>query len=146
MSIRSLTLGGILPRIKSETKTTNFKATPSRRATIIMSRAVASPAVSRARRNFRVSAVVPWLSAAACAAVIVVSAMYLFSINLYSAKGYDLKKQQAIVRDLTARQQQLIIKQAEIGSIAQLNSAATAEQLVQITDEEFIQPRQLSAR
>jgi hypothetical protein len=65
---------------------------------------------------------------------------------MYAAKGYDLKKQQAKVRDLTAQHQQLIIKQAEIGSIAQLSSAAASESLVQITDEEFIHPKQLTSR
>jgi hypothetical protein len=145
MSIRSLTLGSFFPRVKSETKTEVTKTV--RRPTIITSRSFSTGhAAVRQSRRAKLTSFVPWLSAAACAGVIAVSGLYLFSINLYAAKGYDLKRQQAAVRELTAQQQQLIIKQAEIGSIAQLASQASADQLVQITDEEFIQPKQLSAR
>jgi hypothetical protein len=143
MSIRSLALGGIIPWTKSEPKLTAVSTV--RRPTIISSRTIARPG-TRTRSRLNLASAVPWLSFLAGFAVIAASGLYLFSINMYAAKGYDLKKQQALVRELTAKQQQLIIKQAEVGSIAQLNSAATAEQLVQITDEEFIQPKELSVR
>lgn len=71
---------------------------------------------------------------------------YVYMINAYASKGYELKKQQAIINELEETHKRLVIEQAASGSIVKINDVASSAQMVPVTGEEFLTANQVSSR
>jgi hypothetical protein len=67
-------------------------------------------------------------------------------INAYASKGYELKKQQAVMQELQETHKRLVIEQAASGSIVKINDVASAARMVPVTGEEFLVANQVSSR
>jgi hypothetical protein len=78
--------------------------------------------------------------------IVVTFLAYVFGINQSAAKGYEIKKQQQKLSQLKEQNEQLQVRAAEIGSMTQIQMEAATNQLVQITNQEYLQPNQLSQR
>lgn len=155
---KSFSLTSIVPKISSVTKSDVSAKVTHKRATgkVLMIRPAAgragaksaarSRSRSRGRSLFRSSAWVSTASAAGLACLVALFGLYIYTINAYSAKGYELKKQQAAMADLEETHKQLMIKQASSGSILRINDVASAAKMVPVTGEEFLVANQLSTR
>ena len=140
MSTKTLSLSAIIPRIKSETKSA-ARPTTNRRA-VVVPRAKATTAVSRAvARSF-----VPAVSVVGVMAIVSMIGFHLFMVNAYAAKGFELKRHQAAITQLTEQQKQLVVREAEMGSIMKVHDVAVEYGLVPIVKEEFLNTKQLSQR
>jgi len=138
MSTKSLFLGISVPKVFSETKA---PALPRARGQVLVPRARTGSAISRGATSL-----VPFVSATAILAILVMLGFHLFMVNAYSGKGSDLKRTQAAIVELTEQQKKLIVQQAELGSFMKVNDVASTYGLVPVTDEEFISPNQLTQR
>lgn len=140
MSSKSIPFGwlGALPKIASETKT------PSRslnRSTIVLGK-------SATRRSFS------WKfslnkETASIGLVVVTAGMlvaYVFGINQSAAKGYEVTREKNKLNELVEDNRKLLVRVAEVGSIVQIQQEAEANQLVQITNQEYLEVNQFSQR
>lgn len=147
MTSKSYTLTSFIPRItsvvKSEVKTS--RATP-KRATgqVLINRSAAKPV--RATNRLRGGAWVSMVSAGALATLVMIFGFYIYSINTYASKGYELKKEQAQIKQLEETNKRLVIDQAASGSIVKINDVASADHMVPVTGEEFLVANQVSSR
>lgn len=137
--LKALSIGTFIPTIRSETKTKSI-APQYRRATVMPRSATAT--VSRPKA----ASWVPFLSAAALAAIIVTLGFQLYMVNAYATKGYELKHHQQTVRELGDEQKYLLVQQSEMGSISKVNDVAGLHGLVPVTDEEFLTTSQLTQK
>jgi cell division protein FtsL len=74
------------------------------------------------------------------------SSFYIYMINAYASKGYELKKQQAVMKELTNTNKRLMIEQAATASIMKVNDVAATAGMVPVTSEEFLVNPQLSVK
>ncbi len=159
---KTFTLNSIIPRITSVTKTdsapakTSLKRANGRVLTMRSGKSVktstaATPtrgkkgiarSVSRLLSGNWVGAV----SATGMVAVVVGMGFYVFMINAYASKGYELKRQQAVIEELTETHKRLVIEQAASGSIVKVNDVASTAGMVPVTGEEFLVANQISKR
>lgn len=147
---KAFTLTSMIPRISSVTKTESApKASASSKRSgsqSFTSRSLrsASAASSRGRavsRNW-----VGMVSAAGVLAIVFGLGFYIYTINASASKGYDFKKQQAVVDELAETQKRLMIEQAAMGSIVKVNDVASTAGMVPVTGEEFLVANQISKR
>lgn len=137
---KAFTLNSIIPRISSFTKTDaliTHQGQPKRASTRTSVRATA--------RNFSTG----WVGIASIVGLIAAIAglgFYIYTINASASKGYDFKKQQAVVDELTATNKRLTIQQAALGSIVKVNDVAATSGMVPVTGQEFLVAGQLSKR
>lgn len=146
MSSKSLSLSGVLPKIISITKTGTGYDMPKRS---ISRKAIVMPGLAGRRALIGLRAMqgmIPFVSIAAIAMIIGLLGFHLYMVNAYSGKGFELKRHQAAITDLTERQKQLLIEQAQLGSIMKVNDAATAFGLVPVSHEEYVTPNQLTQK
>ena len=102
---------------------------------------------SRVRRRAASPADIKYYLAVGLAVLATVMLMaYIFGINQSAAKGYEISKAKAKLSLLQEENQKLQIRLAEAGSIAQIQTEATANHLVQITSQEYLQDIRLSQR
>lgn len=148
MSSKSFTFNSIIPRISSITKAeAKSREAAPKRATgrVLVARASsASAAPSRTRPNL--NGMVGFASAAGLLAVVVALGFYVYMINAYASKGYELKQQQAAMQEVTETNKRLVIQQAALGSIVKVNDVAATSGMVPVTGEEFLVANHLSAR
>ncbi len=148
---KAFTLNSIIPRITSITKTEvrSNGGVKLKRATgrVLTTTRTNSRAKSPAKRS-RVftSNWVGAFSAAGLAVAVISLGFYVFMINAYASKGYELKRQQAAIEQLTETQKQLVIQQAASGSIVKVNDLASTAGMVPVTSEEFLVANQISKR
>jgi hypothetical protein len=127
MSTRTLKLNSFFPTVQSTVRTASnseAKAAPAR------------------RRNSN------WVGITSLLTLVLVTAglgFYVYMINAYASKGYDLKKQQAAMQELTATEKRLVVEQAALGAIGKVNEVASATGMVPVTSEEFLAANQLSS-
>lgn len=157
---KTFTLNSIIPRITSVTKTESLGKTALKRAngrvltmrsvkptkakTVSSLRAKNSP--MKALSRFFSGNWVSYVSATSFVAVVVGMGFYVFMINAYASKGYELKRQQAVIEELTETQKQLVIQQAASGSIVKVNDVASTAGMVPVTGEEFLVANQISKK
>lgn len=152
---KAFTLTSIIPRITSITKTevrsnsgVKLKRANGRVLTITRSNArsnaSAKPAVKRSR--IFSSNWVGSFSTVGLVAVVAGLAFYVYGVNASASYGYELKRQQSVVQELTETQKQLVIQQAASGSIVRVNDVASTAGMVPVTSEEFLVANQISKR
>ena len=139
MSTKSLFLGIAVPKVFSETKSA---ALPRARGQVVLPRSKTTP-VSRSVSG---SNLVPFVSATVIVALAVMLGFHLFMVNAYSGKGFELKRTQAAISELTQQQKALTVRQAELGSFLKVSDLATSLGLVPVTDEEYITSNHLTQR
>ena len=142
---KAFTLNSIFPSITSVTKT----EASAKRATgrIVPTRAMQQSRATATPRMRAFSA--KWVgsaSAAGLAMVVVALGFYVYTINVSASKGYDFKKQQAVVDELNETQKRLVIQQASMGSIVKVNDVASTAGMIPVTGEEFLVASQISKR
>lgn len=149
---KAFTLTSIIPRISSVTKTevrshggVKLKRATGRVLTATRTNAHAKPSVAKRGRAFT-SNWVGTFSAAGLVVAVISLGFYVFMINAYASKGYELKRQQAVIEQLTETQKQLVIQQAASGSIVKVNDLASTAGMVPVTSEEFLVANQISKR
>jgi hypothetical protein len=148
MSTKSLALGNLwggLPLVRSVLKE------ESRKSPLVVRRgsAVTLPRMqAKSKRSFglSLSGAKSWLSALLVVATAGMLLAYVFGINQSAAKGYEIKKQQSKLNQLVEQNKKLMVRAAEMGSIVQIQNEAEANQLVQITNQEYLQVNQLTQR
>src|SRR5262245_1034871 len=113
---KALSIGSFIPGLSSETKT-SFTQPRYQRATI-MPRSAAAPSRVSSR------GILPYVSAGALAISLITLAFHLYMVNAYATKGYELKKHQQAIRELTDKQKYLLVQQSELGSISKVNDVA----------------------
>ncbi len=138
MSTKSLILGISVPKIFSETKSS---ALPRARGQVLLPRTKTTTTISRSAANL-----VPFVSATAILAIVVMLGFHLFMVNAYSGKGFELKRTQAAIAELTEQQKKLIVQQAELGSIMRVSDVAATYGLVPVTEEEFVTTNHLTQK
>lgn len=158
---KSFTLNSIIPKITSVTKTETApaKSKPvlkSAKGRVVTMRSMKSSAAaparaksSSARRSLSRFLSGNWIgtvSAAGVLAIVVGMGFYVFMINNSASKGYELKRQQAVMEELTETQKRLVIQQAASGSIVKVNDVASTSGMVPVTGEEFLVANQISKR
>lgn len=165
---KTFTLNSIIPRITSVTKTeassskpkATLKRAKGRVLTIRSAKAVkANTAASTSRVKVGVirSSVRSisrflngnWIgnaSAVGLVAIVVGMGFYVFMINASSSTGYELKRQQAAIQELTEVHKSLVIQQAASGSIVKVNDVASTAGMVPVSGEEFLVANQISKR
>lgn len=143
MNSGSFRLSSIIPSISSVTKTTSGKVVSGNRTTYGRAYSAAATA-GRSRVQTR-----NWVSrASALGAVAVVLGLgfYIYTINAAVSKGYELKAQQAVVKELQETQKRLVVQQAALGSIVKVNDLASTAGMVPVTGQEYLVANQLSSR
>lgn len=130
MATKTLVLNNFGPRLSVETK--SFASSRSSRK------------MSLGKKRF--SGILSLLSTAMLLFSVVISGAHLFTVNIYAAKGFELKQHHMKVAELEEQGKKLMVKQAEIASLAQLNDLANAQGLVPVTIEEFVNNPQFSQR
>ncbi len=160
---KSFTLNSIIPRITSVTKTeaAPAKSKPvlkSAKGRVLTMRSVksakattASPVRAKGGIGRSISRLLNgnWVgsvSAVGVVAIVVGMGFYVFMINNSASKGYELKRQQAAMEELTETQKRLVIQQAASGSIIKVNDVASTSGMVPVTGEEFLVANQISKR
>ncbi len=160
---KSFTLNSIIPKITSVTKTeaASAKSKPvlkSAKGRVVTMRSMksSSAAVAQARaksgsarRSLSRFVSGNWIgtvSAAGVLAIVVGMGFYVFMINNSASKGYELKRQQAVMEELVETQKRLVIQQAASGSIVKVNDVASTSGMVPVTGEEFLVASQISKR
>lgn len=138
-----------IPRLTSVTKSAVSPKAASKRATasgsgkVLM---VRPSAKATGRKRFRNA---NWVSMVSAFGVVVIAlsfGFYVYMINAYASKGYELKKQQAVMKELEETHKRLVIEQAASGSIVKINDVASAARMVPVTGEEFLVANQVSTR
>ena len=150
MSTKSLAWGlfGGVPSVRSETKEAPGHAAPRR--AIVMDRPGA--ARSRSLTRSRPLALLRGetrtkLAIALAVGVVLLSLAYIFGINQSAAKGYEVTAQKNKLNTLIEDNKKLLVRTAQAGSVSQIQDDASANQLVQITAQEYLQqPTQLTQR
>ena len=144
-----------MPRITSITKSdvTSSSKPSHKRATgkvLVTPRAhssrSASKGVSAVRGALKGNSWVSLASAAGVITLVVAFGFYVYMINAYASKGYELKKQQAVMKEIQETNKRLVIEQAASGSIVKINDVASAAKMVPVTGEEFLVANQISSR
>ncbi len=146
MNSKTLPFGIIFPKITSETKTASTVMPTAKAAKKTVVAIPRSAAIKTARRSISFGWIVPLTSLASVAIIIGLLGFHLYIVNAYSSKGYELKRHQAAITELTDKQNQLLVQQAEMASINKVNDAANHLGLVPITHEEYITTNQLSQK
>jgi hypothetical protein len=148
MSSKTFTFNTIIPRITSVVKGESQprKADAPKRATgrVLVARSAAAAPSSRARSGQ--SNLVSLVSATALVVIVVALGFYVYMINAYASKGYELKRQQAAMQEVLETNKRLVVQQAALGSIVKVNDVAATSGMVPVTGEEFLAAHQLSAR
>lgn len=144
---KAFTLNSIIPRISSVTKTESrsIETAKLKRATGRVLSATRTKTVAKRSRVISGN----WvgnLSAAGLVIVLAGLAFYVYGVNASASFGYDLKRQQAVIEELTETQKQLVIQQAASGSIVKVNDVASTAGMVPVTSEEFLVANQISKR
>jgi hypothetical protein len=144
----SKTFSLTIPRLTSITKSDVSPKSVHKRATgkVLMVRPSAKKAVASSRSRFRSAGWVSWASAGGVAVLAFSFGFYVYMINAYASKGYELKKQQAVMQELQETHKRLVIEQAASGSIVKINDVASAARMVPVTGEEFLVANQVSSR
>ena len=147
MSSKAFTFNTIIPRITSVVKSDAkaHKEAAPKRATgrVLVARSTsAAPSRSRVSNNSWVSLV----SATGLVVIVVALGFYVYMINAYASKGYELKRQQAAMQEVVETNKRLVVQQAALGSIVKVNDVASTSGMVPVTGEEFLVANQLSAR
>lgn len=146
MSSKSLSLGMVIPKIVSVTKTGNSyepsKRTINKKATVLP-RVAAGKSMALPRGG---QWVIPIASVASIAFIIGLVGFHLYIVNAYSSKGFELKRHQAAITELTEQQKRLLIEQAQLGSISKVNDAAGAFGLVPVSHEEYVSSNHLTKK
>ena len=159
---KTFTLNSIIPRITSVTKTdsapakTSLKRANGRVLTMRSGKSVKTSTAAtptRAKKGIvrSVSRLLSgnWIgavSATGMVSIVVGMGFYVFMINAYASKGYELKRQQAVIEELTETHKRLVIEQAASGSIVKVNDVASTAGMVPVTGEEFLVANQISKR
>lgn len=160
---KAFTLNSIIPKITSVTKTeassakpkANLKRANGRVLTMRSAKTVKATTASTPRAKTGMLRSISrffngnWVgsvSAVAVVAIVVGMGFYVFMINAYASKGYELKQQQAVIDELTETHKQLVIQQAASGSIVKVNDVASTAGMVPVTGEEFLVANQISKR
>lgn len=139
MSTKTLILGISVPKVFSETKSA---ALPRARGQVLMARTKSTAVSSRTTQ----ANLIPFISATVIVAIGVMLGFHLFTVNAYSSKGFELKRIQAAINQLTDQQKKLVVQQAELGSIVKVSDVAATYGLVPVTDSEFINTNHLTQR
>ena len=98
------------------------------------------------RKKFNVGNWVAPVSVLSVFALVAALGFYVYMINAYASKGYELKQQQAAMQEVTETNKRLVIQQAALGSIVKVNDVAATSGMVPVTGEEFLVANQLSSR
>lgn len=143
MSTKALSalLGG-WPKINNDTP----NARPTNRAAIVLPRGqTSSRSISRSWSlpNGQTQA---YAAVALSLAIAVLFVAYVFGINQSAAKGYEITKQKNKLNTLIEENKKLLVRTSEVGSILQIQDEAASHNLVQITNQEYLQTTQLSQR
>ena len=148
--------GFVAPVVKSEQKgaiskrAVSSSSAPARRSAISTSkssgrsipiRRAVTTRVFGGSRNFR-----SWFGLSLAVGIGVLSVAYVLGVNGYTATGYVIQKEQQNITQLQEEHKKLLVKTAEVGSIAQIQNEATLQNLVAVTSEEFLQPNHFSQR
>lgn len=136
-----------MPRISSITKSADVAPKAHKRATgkVLVMRSNATRAAAPPRSSSTAS----WLgltSAVGLGVLAISFGFYVYMINAYASKGYELKKQQAVMKEIQETNKRLVVEQAAQGSIVKVNEVASAAQMVPVTGEEFLMANQISSR
>lgn len=152
---KAFTLTSIIPRITSITKTevrshggVKLKRATGRVLTVTRSNARANTSAKSASKRSKIFST-NWVGNFSAAGLVVVTAglaFYVYGVNASASYGYELKRQQAVVQELTETQKQLVIQQAASGSIVKVNDLASTAGMVPVTSEEFLVANQISKR
>lgn len=159
---KAISFSSIMPSISSVTKKeakapANFKRATGRvinmSAKTSSKTAVKTASTRSTRSGFGLRSVaralagnIAYINAFCLLAVVVGLGFYVFMINAYASKGYELKRQQAAIDELTETQKQLVIQQAASGSIVKVNDLASTSGMVPVSGEEFLVANQISHR
>jgi hypothetical protein len=148
MSTKTFSFNTVIPRITSITKSDSKKTVPNRAKgkVLVVRSASSSSSRSNSRIKINASSFVGFASAAGLVAIVVALGFYVYMINAYASKGYELKRQQAVIKELTDTNKKLVIQQAAQSSIVRVNDVAATSGMVPVTGEEFLVASQLSAR
>ncbi|GEM_PF-6332166 len=125
-----------IPRIGSEAQNKTQTTFAQKKATSF-SRVVAVPIVKMASRKNHL----PWFKVSLTSLILVnVMAMltYFFGINMYAAKGYEIKQLHKKIDSLTTEQQKLSLKAAEFSSLTQVQAGIQTWEFVPVTQTEFV--------
>lgn len=146
MSTKSFSFSSVIPRITSITKSEpKARESAGKRATGRV--LVARPARTVSTRSrVRFNGMVGFASAAGLVVLVVALGFYVYMINAYASKGYELKRQQAAMEELAETNKRLVVQQAALGSIVKINDVAATSGMVPVTGEEFLAANQLSSR
>lgn len=146
MSTKTFTFNSIIPRISSVVKADSKqrKEAPKRATGRVLVARAASAAPSRGRINS--NSLISLMSATSLVAIVLALGFYVYMINAYASKGYELKRQQAAIQEVTETNKRLVVQQAALGSIVKVNDVAATSGMVPVTGEEFLVANQLSAR
>ena len=144
---KAFTLTSFIPRVSSVTKTETRAAetVKLKRATGRVMVSARSKAVPARTQTFSKN----WIGSFSAAGLVVLVAglaFYVYGVNASASYGYDLKKQQSVIEELTETQKQLVIQQAASGSIVRINDVASTAGMVPVTTEEFLVANQISKR
>lgn len=143
MTSKTLPFGVVIPKIVSETKTVVVKK--AARGAVVKPVTSVQKKSNRARLR-SMDIVVPFASLASLFLIIGLAGFHLYSVNAYSSKGFELKRHQAVIAELTEQNKRLVVRQAEMGSIMQVSDTATQLGLVPIAHEEYIVSKQITHR
>jgi hypothetical protein len=150
MSTKSLTwglfgTGGA--SVRDETKESSRAAHPLNRKAMVLSRPGTRSRSSAHGISWSRGELKTRLALALAGAVVVLSLLYVFGINQSAAKGYEITAQKNRLNTLMEDNKKLLVRTAQAGSVRQIQDEALANQLVQITVQEYLQqPTQLSQR
>ena len=146
MSSKTFKFNSIIPRITSVVKADSkpHKEAPKRATgrVLVARTATTAPARSRSGSNSWVALV----SATSLVAIVIALGFYVYMINAYASKGYELKRQQASMQEAVEINKRLVVQQAALGSIVKVNDVAATSGMVPVTGEEFLVANQLSSR
>lgn len=148
MSSKSFTFNSIIPRISSTVKVEpKAKVDAPKRATGRVLVARSAPSVTASPRiRPTMNNLVGFASATALVGIVVAFGFYVYMINAYASKGYELKKQQAAMQGVVETNKRLVIQQAALGSIVKVNDVASTSGMVPVTGEEFLVANHVSSR
>ena len=79
-------------------------------------------------------------------ALIIFIGLYLFQVNSFSTKGYEVRSLQKKVAQLGEQQKQLATKAAELQSLQRLGSDSALGRMVPVTTISYIQNANLTKR
>lgn len=145
MNTKSLSFGIVFPKIVSVTKT----AVSAPKTKSVSKKALVMPRTTPVKLVLRGSffkMLVPVGSIVSIAMIVSMIGFHLFAVNSYSGKGFELKRHQAAIAELTDQQKRLVVLQAEMGSIMKVSDAANRFGLMPIANEEYITSNQLTQR